>query len=115
MKTEAFVGTMESAYGTKLDTPIKFNGTFEAYESYDDLVTANDLPSNDDVLAFVNNRRKANERQKAMQSALDAAGIVKPTLESDEGLQIATLVKVYMARGKSREVAEQLAKAAISA
>jgi len=78
MKTETFSGVVENAYGEKLTTPVKFTGTFEAYEKYEDMQAKNDVPSNDDVLQFRNNQLKANARQKAMTEALEAAGISKP-------------------------------------
>jgi len=115
MKTETFGGTIETAHGTKLDIPIKFTGSFEAYENLDEVRSANDFPNDESILDFVNNKRKANARQQSMTASLEAAGIVKPTLETDENLQLQQMVKVYMARGKSREVAEKLAAAALSA
>lgn len=78
MKPETFKGTVESAYGSQLPTPVSFNGSFEAFESYAELQTANELPSNDEVLSFVNAKRKNNARQKSMTEALEAAGISKP-------------------------------------
>src|SRR5215510_5768378 len=98
MKTETFAGSIENAYGKPLPKPVAFEGNFEAYENIDEIRAANDFPSNDDVVDFVNNKRKASARQKSMQAALDAAGYEKPTLETDEDLQIATIVKALLAR-----------------
>src|SRR3990172_10201992 len=84
MKTEKFEGSMDSAFGVALPTTIKFAGAFDAYETYEEADEANDLPSRDEQLTFVNNKRKANARQKAMNAALDAAGIKKPTLEDPQ-------------------------------
>jgi len=99
MVTEKFSGTMESAYGATLDSAIKFEGEFTAFESYDELKTANEQPSNDELVVIVNNKRKANARQKSMTAALEAAGIAKPTL-ADPAEQVRQLVKVLLASGK---------------
>jgi hypothetical protein len=112
MKAETFKGTIESAYGSPLATPLSFSGSFDAYESYDEASTANDLPSRDEQLAFVNNKRKANARQKAMQTALDAAGINKPTLD-DPQVQLKTIIKALVASGKSEADATQIAEATL--
>lgn len=110
MKTEKFSGTMESAYGQPLQKPIKFDGAFEAFDSLDEVKTANEYPSNDELVTFVNNKRKANARQKAMNAALTAAGIEKPTLE-DPKVQYQQMVKVLLAAGKSEDDARQAANA----
>lgn len=91
-KQETFKGTVESAYGEKLPKAIEFNGTFEAFESYDELTTANELPSNDEILSFVNAKRKNNARQAAMTSALQAAGISKPD-PNDPAVVKATMLR----------------------
>jgi hypothetical protein len=78
MKAETFKGSVESAYGNPLPSPVKFEGSFDAFENYDEMKAANELPSNDEVLQFVNAKRKNNARQKAMTDALTAAGITKP-------------------------------------
>jgi hypothetical protein len=103
MKKVTFDGTMENAYGKQLPTPIPFNGSYDAFENYEEVKSANELPSNDEVLAFVNNKKKANARQKAMQAALEAAGIEKPTLENDKDLQWKTMYKSLIASGKYTE------------
>jgi putative cell wall-binding protein len=110
MTTEKFSGEISSAYGNPVSPAIKFDGTFEAYEKYED-VPEKERPDEKELLAFVNNRRKASARQSAMQSALDAAGIKKPTLE-DAAVQIREMAKVLLAAKKadSQEAAEAAAK-----
>lgn len=110
MKTETFSGTIENAYGKPLATAVKFEGSYEAFENHSELVAQNELPSNQEIVDFKNNQRKANARQKAMAEALKLAGIEKPTLENDADLRFATLVKTIVASGKSKEVAEQTAR-----
>lgn len=112
MQTETYKGTIESAYGNVLDVALKFEGQFEAYTSIDELKTANDMPSNDEIVKFVNDKRKANARQKSMQAALDAAGIAKPTLE-DPKVQFTQMVKILVTSGKSDAEARAIASAAL--
>ncbi len=113
MKTETFKGTIESAYGEVLDTAIKFEGTFEAFENVEEIKTANDWPSNDEVVKFVNDKRKASKRQAAMTAALEAAGIKKPTLE-DPKIQFRDMVKILVTSGKSETEARAIASAALN-
>lgn len=113
VKTVTFSGTIENAYGKTLPTPINYEASYEEILSYD-AIPPKELPDKDDVLSMVNNARKANARQKAMQSALDAAGIVKPTLESDVDLQVKTIAKALVASGKyTQETAEAAARATL--
>lgn len=124
MKTEKFNGEIRNAYAQplsfypqfkdKANAAIAFNGEYTSYESPEEVPDEEKLTA-DEILDVINNKRKANARQKSMQAAIDAAGIVKPTLEDSPDLQLSQMVKVFVARGKSVEVATQLAKAALSA
>lgn len=78
MKSETFKGSVGSAYGEKLPKDIEFSYTVENFENYNELEAAKEVPSNQDVVDFVNVRRKNNERAKAMTAALEAAGYSKP-------------------------------------
>lgn len=110
MKTETLKGTMENAYGQPLPTIIAYKGEFESFTSLDE-IPANEKPGDEDILAFVNNKRKANARQKFMNEALQAAGIQKPTLEDNPDLQVSTMVKALVASGKyDKDAAEKIAR-----
>jgi hypothetical protein len=112
MKSETFKGTIESAYGNPLPEALKFSGAFDAYETYEEVAAANDLPKNSEILDFVNNKRKANARQKSMQEVLTAAGINKPTLE-DPQFQLKSMIKILVTAGRSEAEATQLAEATL--
>ncbi len=114
MKTEKLTGTIESAYGKKLDKPVNYEGTFEAYENVGEVRSANDMPSDDEVVSFRNTQKRNNTRQRLMQEALDKAGIVKPTLENSEELRYKNIYDALIAAGKSVTEAESIAKAALS-
>lgn len=108
-KRTKFSGVMENAYGKALPTPIKYNGDFE--ELIDgDAIPEKEKPDGDDLLKWVNNRRKASERQKSMQVALDAANIEKPTLDDPEE-QFKGMVRILVKAGKDEEMARQMANA----
>ena len=95
MKTETFKGEVSSAYGETLPKAIAFQGSYDAFESYDEVQKANELPSNDEVVSFINAKRKANARAKVTVAALEAAGISKPDPNSPEVLK-ANMVKNLM-------------------
>ena len=113
MKTEKLSGLIENAYGAKLDTPVKYDGNFEAYESGQEVRAANDMPSDDEVVSFRNSQRRAAARQRLMQEALDAAGIKKPTLENSAELRYKNIFDALKAAGKSDSEADAIAKAAL--
>jgi hypothetical protein len=114
MKRETFEAVAESAYGKKLETPIKYAGTFEAYESFSEVVSANDLLKEKEVVDFRNTQKKANARQKALQAALDAAGIVKPTLENDDQLKLKKMYEIFIAAKNTHDEARTKAAAALN-
>jgi hypothetical protein len=126
MRTETFTGNIENAYGNPLPKAIKFNGEFDAFGPAKDVYTSadwdaavaeirekNEFPNNEEITNFVNNKRKANARQKTMQAALEAAGIQKPTLEDSPELRWKTMVKTLLAAKKTQAEAESIASAAL--
>lgn len=112
MKTEKLSGKIENAYGSALATPVPYDGTVEIYETYAEVEAAKELPSNDETVSFVNQKRKAAKRQALMSAALEAAGIKKPTLE-DPQVQFSTIVKALVAAGKSDGEAKAIANASL--
>lgn len=112
MKSETFSGTMESAYGKTLPTPVKFSGSFESLESIEEVRAANEYPDDKEVVAWANAKRKASARQKSMNAALEAAGISKPTLE-DPQVQLATIIKALRAAGRGEDEAIALAESTL--
>lgn len=113
MKTEQFKATTETAYGKPLPSPIAYEGKYDAFESIDEVRTRNEFPSDEEVVTFVNSKRKAAARQKALTAALSDNGYEKPTLENDTQLQLRTLARVFIASGKSEAEARQIASATL--
>lgn len=131
MRIEKFDGTISSAYGRSLATKLDFDGTYDAFGPDKDVrkYTAADwdaaveeirafeggkeFPSNEDLVNFVNNKRLANARQKAMTATLDAAGIKKPTLE-DPQVRFEQMVKILTMSGQTESEAKATAAAALN-
>ena len=109
MKVEKFEGVMENAYGKKLESPIKFGGQYDAFENIAEVNSAIAYPKDKEIVDFLNTKEKANARQKAMQAALDAAGIVKPTLETDSQLRLRKMYDILVANGSSEAEAKAIA------
>jgi len=109
-KTTTFKGVIENAYGKPLSAPIKYEGDFEELVKGDE-IPAKEVPDADELLAYANNKRKANARQKAMQVALTAAGIEKPEVGKDMEFTFREMVKILVATGKTEDVAKQMANA----
>lgn len=109
MKTEKFSGTIENAYGKPVAPALKFEGTYQAYETKAEIEAQGDLPTDKEIVAYRNAQRKAAARQASFNSTLEAAGIEKPTLENDVLLQLKTLYKTLVAAKKSHAEARAMA------
>ncbi len=94
MRTTAFKGSVESAYGKVLPSPVDFSGSYEAVEKIEEIPDDEKLgPA--DILDVVNAKRKASARAKATTEALQNAGIEKPN-PNDPATMRATQVKLTM-------------------
>ena len=110
MENKTGKATANTAYGVKLDTPIVYDYKWTAYATIEELTAANDLLTADEQVKVRNTERQNNARQKALQAALDTAGIVKPTIENDEQLRLREMFKVLMASKRyTEEAARELA------
>ena len=103
MITKNGSSTANTAYGKKLDAGIEYEFSYAAYESTDELVAAKDELTLEDQLKVRNTERLNNARAKALQAALDAAGIVRPDIKNDEQLRLREMLKVLMSSGRFDE------------
>jgi hypothetical protein len=78
MKTETFDGTIGSFLGEKINPPLKFKYSVEQFENFAELESAKEIPSNTEIVDFVNVNRKNNERAKEMAKVLTENGYSKP-------------------------------------
>jgi hypothetical protein len=127
---ETFDGVIEQQWGLKLPSPVSYIAEY-AKILRADAIPAKEQPTSEDILSFVNSKRKANARQKAMQDALDVAADAferdngknvtnpyrKPTLESSDTLRVKSMVDSMVAQKKAdgtplytREAAEKMAR-----
>jgi hypothetical protein len=115
MTTKTISGSIETAYGKTLDTPLAYSGEATQYDSVQEAKDkdAGVWPSEKEVLKSVNADAVQSATASARKSALDAAGIKPPTAE-DPDVAFKILVKTMLAQGKSQDVAEQLAKQMLS-
>jgi hypothetical protein len=114
MKTEKFSGSVSSAYGETLKTPVKFDGEFKAYETNDEVRAGGDWPTDNDIVDYVNAKRKASARAKATENALTVAGYQKPDL-SDPTYRRKRMIADFVAMGVPSEIATQQVDAILGA
>lgn len=107
-ETVQFDGVMKSAYGSELKTPLTYEASYQKLLTFDAIPEDEQL-SEKDILQVVNDARKANARQKAMQDALDKAKIEKPSL-SDPQVQLKSMIKILTTAGRTPEQARQIAE-----
>jgi hypothetical protein len=103
MESKTGTSTANTAYGKALPAPIEYTFDYSVYESNDELVAAKDELTLDEQRKVRNTERLSNARQKALQAALDKAGIVRPDIKNDEQLRLREMVKVLMSSGRFDE------------
>jgi len=107
--TEKFSGVIENFYSKPLVPKLAYEAEYVKFLTEDEVRAAGEWPKNSEIVDGVNARRKATARQKAMQAAVDDAGIVRPTLENDDQLKLKGMVKILVAAGKSEAEARDIA------
>ena len=103
METKTGTSTANTAYGKALATPITYEFSYNTYETNDELVAAKDELTLDEQRKVRNTERLNNARAKALQAALDKAGIVRPDIKTDEQLRLREMFKVLMSSGRFDE------------
>lgn len=106
-KTVKKAARVETAYGQNLASPVDFTYEYEQLEKGDE-IPAKEMPDDEDLRSYVNQKRNATERSKAQALALKNAGIEKPTLE-DPQEQFKQMVNILMKSGQSKDMAETIA------
>jgi len=127
MKTESVKGNVKTLFGKELakEHQLSFEGNYEAYETAQEIRSANDMPSDEEVVKFRNTQRANNARQKYQASAVDAAAkswngaagdnpYVEPTIETSPALRRQNIIDSLLAAGKSQAEAERIADAALA-
>lgn len=88
--------TKREAYGKKLDKPITFDFSYNAYTDEQEIVTARDEMNLREQMKARNVAAKLKARQAAETAALDAAGIEKPNAENDPQFRLREMFKTLM-------------------
>lgn len=111
MENKTGEATAEIAYGVKLDKPITYTFSYNAYTSIDEVKAANDMPNDAQILKMRNDQRLSKARQAAQTAAFDAAGLVKPTAENNDQIRLKDMVKTLLTaklpNGERRYTEEQ--------
>lgn len=108
-KTETGKATVATAFGETLPKAIEYTFSYVALENVEQVRQAEEFPTDEDIVEYVNNKRKANARQKALLDALEAAGYKKPSSAMSPWDK---MVKLLTANGRTQSEAEQIATAA---
>lgn len=113
MITEKFSGEVANFYGKPIVPALKYEAEVTKFENIDEVNAAGEYPKSSEIVDYLNAKRKANERQKAMQRAVDNAGIQKPTLENDSQLRLKKMADIFIANGSTEAEAKASAAAAL--
>lgn len=94
---------------------IDYEFSWQAYQTEQDMLDANDGMSLKEQLKFRNDAAKTTARQAANAAAIVAAGIVAPNAENDPQFRLKQvydgLLGKYLASGMSKEDAHEKARA----
>lgn len=113
METEKFSGETESAWGVPIPKLV-YNAEVEKFSNINEVRAANEYPKDTEVVDFVNAKRKANARQKAMVQAWIDAGYQKPTLANSPAKRFYDMVEILESAGKSNAEARAVAGATLN-
>lgn len=115
-------GTIKTAFNKAVNPALTYEYAWSEYPDGDTLIAAKDEMTIDEQVKSRNSDRMNNARQKAYAACLAAAGIVKPTAETDPqvGLRemFKTLQTAKLPNGERRytdEQARELASANLGA
>ena len=111
MENKSATATVQKAYGKVLSTPITYDYSWTNYQTFEEVQTAKDELTNDEQVKVRNDERQSKARAAAQVKAFEAAGIVKPTLDTDEQLRLREMFKVLMS---SKKYTEEAARALAS-
>lgn len=103
--------TTETAFGRKLETPVKYSFSWKIFEGFEEVRENRMELSNDEQVKVRNAEAKAKARQEALVQALKDNGIEKPTIENDPLTRLQNMAKILVASGQSEAEAKQNASA----
>jgi hypothetical protein len=100
------------AYGKDLPEALSYEYSWTEYATTEELVAAKDELTLEEQRKVRNVERQGKARQAELTKRLTAAGIEKPTLETDDQLRLREMFKVLMSSKKyTEEKAREVASA----
>jgi hypothetical protein len=75
--------------------PLEYSGSWQKYESIEEVRERNDYPSDEEVVKFRNAQKKANAKSKAQAAAVVAAGFIQPTTENDPQMRLEEMADLF--------------------
>lgn len=100
------------AYNKDLPEKVPFSFTWKIYETVEEMLAAGAQMTPKQQLKAINAAAKQTARQASLTAALDAAGIVRPTIENDDQLRLRNMYTVLMSSKRySEDEARELASA----
>lgn len=100
----------QRAYNKDLPAKVPFTFTWKIYETEAEMLAAGAQMTPKQQLKAINAAAKQTARQASLTAALDAAGIVRPTIENDDQLRLKNMFTVLMSSKRySEEEARELA------
>lgn len=113
MKQIKYKGEIGTAYGQPLDQPIKFESSFEGFETADEVLAAKENPTGKELVNFANAKRKAADRAKVTDELLEKAGYSKPVVDETEAGRLlaarqlmGNLIKTKVSEAEAKTIAE---------
>jgi len=100
----------QRAYNKDLPNKVPFTFTWKIYENEAEMLAAGAQMTPKQQLKAINAAAKQTARQASLTAALDAAGIVRPTIENDDQLRLKNMYTVLMSSKRySEDEARELA------
>ena len=108
MKSVTFSGEISTAFGKPVSPALKFESAFDAYENYAE-VPAKEQLTEADMLAVVNESRKAAARALIIAETLKQNGYEKPDPNSPEVARANVIKSLMKAKKIDEATATQIA------
>jgi Spy/CpxP family protein refolding chaperone len=106
MKQVSFSGEVLEYQGRKLDTPIKYTGTADQYETTQEAKESGSWPVEDTVRSWINQRKLTSAKAAKYQ---EVTASLKEAYENSPEFKRKNLVNAMLAAGFSQAEAEALA------
>jgi hypothetical protein len=118
--TEKFDGKIENAHkrplssykdaeGNPLPAMVPYETTFEKFGTLEDVKSANEMPSEQDIVDKANDKRKQAARAAKISETLKALGVEKPNAANDPQERLRQSYDLLIKNGETHASARQIA------